>query len=109
MLKFTEQRRAERFVCESPLVCTHLNGSRVYSGRSINHCERGLAFITQAPMKSGTTIYFRTDSFAQKRFNDSTCRGMRGTGLAQIRWCHPIADQEPTAYQVGAEYLGPYP
>ena len=109
MPKFTEQRRETRFVCESPLVCTNLNGSRVYSGRSINHCERGLAFITREPMKSGTTIYFRTDSFAQKRFKDSTCRGMRGMGLAQIRWCQPVADQDPTAYQVGAEYLGPYP
>ena len=109
MQKFVEQRRTMRFVCESPLMCTNLEGSRVYSGRSINHCERGLAFITQEPMKSGTTIYFRTDSFAQKRFNESTCRGMRGTGLAQIRWCQPVNGHQPATYRVGAEYLGPYP
>ncbi len=109
MREFIEQRRAKRYVCESPLVCANLNGSGVYSGRSINHCERGLAFITQKPMAFGTTIYFRTDSFAQKRFKDSTCRGMRGTGLAQVRWCQPVADLEPASYRVGAEYLGPYP
>ena len=106
---FVEQRRTTRFVCESPLMCTHLEGSRVYSGRSLNHCKRGLAFITQEPMKSGTTIYFRADSFAQKRFKHSTCRGMRGMGLAQVRWCQPVDGQEPAAYQVGVEYLGPYP
>lgn len=109
MRDIIEQRRTERFVCESPLVCTSLSGSSVYSGRSINHCERGLSFITHAPMKSGTTIYFRTDSFAQKRFKDSTCRGMRGMGLAQVRWCRPLADHNPSAYRIGAEYLGPYP
>ncbi|MDJ0811880.1 MAG: hypothetical protein QNJ48_07600 [Desulfobacterales bacterium] len=109
MRQFIEQRRTERYTCESPLVCSILNGTSVYSGRSINHCERGMAFITQEPMKSGTTIYFRTDSFAQKRFKDSTCRGMRGMGLAQVRWCHPVANQASTAYQIGAEYVGPYP
>ena len=109
MREFIEQRRAERYACESPLVCSSLNGSGVYSGRSINHCERGIAFISQKPMKSGTTIYFRTDSFAQKRFKHSTCRGMRGMGLAQVRWCHPVANQEPAAYRIGAEYVGPYP
>ncbi|MBL0715028.1 MAG: hypothetical protein JJV98_15160 [Desulfosarcina sp.] len=104
---FTEQRRTERFVCESPLVCSNLNGPDIYSGRSINHCERGIAFITESLMESGTTIYFRMDSFAQKRFKYSACRGMRGMGLAKVRWCRPIINQGPAAYRVGAEYLGP--
>jgi hypothetical protein len=109
MKDYVEQRRAERFVCESPLMCTNLNGTRIYSGRSLNHCERGLSFITQEPMASGTTIYFRTDSFAQKRFKDSSCEGMRGMGLALVRWCQPLADVSPQSYRIGAEYLGPYP
>lgn len=109
MREFNEQRREERYVCDSPLMCSNLNGPGVYSGRSLNHCERGIAFITQEPMKSGTTIYFRADSFAQKRFKYSTCQGMRGTGLAQVRWCQPVTNQEPAVYRVGAEYLGPYP
>ena len=109
MRDFVEQRQTQRFMCESPMVCSDLNGTAVYSGRSVNHCERGLSFITHEPLKFGITIYFRTDSFAQKRFGDSTCRGMRGMGLAQVRWCHPVVGKEPTVYRVGAEYLGPYP
>jgi hypothetical protein len=109
MREFVEQRQTQRFVCESPLVCSDVDGVNVYSGRSINHCKWGLAFITHAPLKFGTTLYFRTDSFAQKRFGDSSCRGMRGMGLAQVRWCHPVAGRDPAVYRVGAEYLGPYP
>ncbi len=109
MRDFVEQRKVQRFTCESPLVCSDLNGSGIYSGRSVNHCERGISFITHEPLKFGTTIYFRTDSFAQKRFNDSTCRGMRGMGLAQVRWCRPLDKQGPIGYRVGAEYVGPYP
>lgn len=106
---FVEQRRAERFACESPLMCSNLNGTGVYSARSLNHCTRGLAFISREPMESGATIYFRADSFAQKRFKDSPCEGMRGTGLALVRWCRPLSKRIPAAYQIGVEYLGPYP
>ena len=109
MRDFIEQRQEQRFVCESPLVCSDIDGSAVYSGRSVNHCERGLSFITHEPLKFGTTLYFRTDTFAQKRFKYSTCRGMRGMGLAQVRWCHPVGNKEPTVYRVGAKYMGPYP
>ena len=109
MRDFVEQRQEQRFVCESPLVCSDIDGSAVYSGRSVNHCERGLSFITHEPLKFGTTLYFRTDIFAQKRFKYSTCRGMRGMGLAQVRWCQPVGNKEPTVYRVGAKYMGPYP
>jgi hypothetical protein len=109
MKDFVEQRRAKRFRCESPLMCSNLDASGVVSGRSLNHCSRGIAFVSHLPMESGATIYFRTDSFAQKRFKNSSCEGMRGMGLAMVRWCRPIADSNPVAYQIGAEYLGPYP
>jgi len=104
-----EQRRSERFFCESPIVCSSLNGQRVYSARAINHCESGISFITQTPLKSGMTIFFRADIRTQKRIAAEPCRTMRGTGLAQIRWCHPLGDRNPVNYCVGAEYIEPYP
>lgn len=104
-----EQRRTERFPCKSTIVCYNLNGERVYSARTINHCDSGIGFITQTPLKSGMTIFFRADIHTQKRIADRLCRTMRGTGLVQIRWCHLLGDREPVSYCVGAEYVEPYP
>ena len=104
-----EQRRTERFSCPSPIVCSSLNGNRVYSARTVNHCDSGISFITQTPLKSGMTIFFRADIRTQKRIAVQPCRTMRGTGLAQIRWCHTLDDRDPVSYCVGAEYVEPYP
>jgi hypothetical protein len=104
-----EQRRMERFTCESPIVCSSLNGSRVYAARTLNHCESGLSFITQTPLKSGMMIFFRADTRTQRRAPASPCRTMRGTGLVQIRWCQRIKAKETVSFRVGAEYVEPYP
>jgi hypothetical protein len=104
-----DQRRTERFSCESPIVCSSLNGQSVYSARTLNYCEKGLSFISQAPLKTGMTIFFRADNRTQKRLGAASCRTMRGTGLAQIRWCHRLRNQEPVSYRFGAEYVEPYP
>lgn len=109
MEKPVDQRRTERFCCESPIVCSSLNGQSVYSARTLNHCESGLSFITQTPLKSGMMIFFRADTRTHRRIDAQACRTMRGTGLAQIRWCRRILDQEPETYCVGAEYVEPYP
>ena len=102
------QRGAERFLCESPIVCSSLNGKSVYPARTINHCASGLGFITQTPLKSGMMIFFRADTHTRKRIDSGSCRTMRGAGLAQVRWCHRLRDQE-TTYSVGAAYVEPYP
>ena len=105
-----DQRRTPRIVCESPIVCSSLNGQSVYSARTLNYCDSGLSFITQTPLKTGMTIFFRADTRTQKRIVGASCRTMRGTGLAQIRWCHPMMrSKEPVSYRVGAEYIEPYP
>jgi len=109
MTAYVEQRRAARYACESPLMCSSLGGQGVYSARTIDHGARGLCFITETPLQSGTTIFFRADTFAQKRFAATSCKGMRGTGLARIRWCRALDDQYPASYRVGVEYLEPYP
>ena len=104
-----DQRRAERFACESPIVCSSLEGPNVYSARTLNHCESGLSFVTHAPLQAGMTIFFRADTRTQKRRGDSSCRAMRGTGLVQIRWCLALENKERVSYRVGAEYVEPYP
>jgi hypothetical protein len=55
------------------------------------------------------TIFFRTDTRTRNRMNLRLCRTMRGTGLAEIRWCRRLKDREPVSYCVGAEYVEPYP
>jgi len=104
-----DQRRTPRIVCESPIVCSSLNGQSVYSARTLNYCDSGLSFITQTPLKAGMTIFFRADTRTQKRIVGSSCRTMRGTGLAQIRWCRRLHSKELVSYRVGAEYVEPYP
>lgn len=104
-----DQRRTPRIVCESPIVCSSINGQSVYSARTLNYCESGLSFITQTPLKAGMTIFFRADIRTQKRITGPSCRSMRGTGLAQIRWCRRLPSHEPVSYRVGAEYMEPYP
>ena len=104
-----DQRRTARFSCESPIVCSSLNGQSIYSARTINHCERGISFVTQAPLEAGMTIYFRADARTQQRIAADACLTMRGTGLAQVRWCRRLHNQNPVRYCVGAEYVEPYP
>jgi hypothetical protein len=55
------------------------------------------------------TIFFRADTRTQKRIVGSSCRTMRGTGLAQIRWCRRLRSKDLVSYRVGAEYVEPYP
>ena len=104
-----DQRRTPRLVCESPIVCSSLNGQSLYSARTLNCCESGLSFVTQTPLKAGMMIFFRADTRTQKRLASQSCRTMRGTGLAQIRWCQCLRNKEPISYRVGAEYVEPYP
>ena len=104
-----DQRRAPRIACESPIVCSSLNGQNLYSARTLNCCESGLSFITQTPLKAGMTIFFRADTRTQKRLASPSCNTMRGTGLAQIRWCRRLRSKASASYRVGAEYVEPYP
>jgi hypothetical protein len=104
-----DQRRTPRTVCESPIVCSSLNGQNLYSARTLNYCESGLSFVTQTPLKAGMTIFFRADARTQKRLASPSCRTMRGTGLAQIRWCQRLRNKTSASYRVGAEYVEPYP
>ena len=104
-----DQRRAERFACESPIVCSFLEEPSVYSARTLNHCESGLSFVTHTPLRAGMTIFFRADTRTQKRTEASSCLTMRGAGLAQIRWCLALESKERVSYRVGAEYVEPYP
>jgi hypothetical protein len=103
-----DQRRAQRFARELPLVCSSLDGQGIYSARTINHCESGLGFITQTPLKAGMTIYFRADLGLRPPPEETNRPVFRGTGLARIRWTRPMDDQIPGRYCVGAEYVDPY-
>jgi hypothetical protein len=109
MEKIIDKRRSERLACESPIVCSSLNGKSLYPARTINHCETGIGFITRTRLETGMTIFFRTDTRTRNRMNLRLCRTMRGTGLAEIRWCRRLKDREPVSYCVGAEYVEPYP
>jgi hypothetical protein len=108
--KGPDQRRAQRFAWESPLVCSSVNGHAVYSARTINHCESGLGFVTQTPLEAGMTIYFRADLGLRAGRNAAPNRPLlRGTGLARIRWTRPLGDPAAGRYCVGAEYVDSYP
>lgn len=109
MTPWSDQRRAERFACEAPIVCAALEEANVYSARTLNHCDSGVSFITHAPLRAGTTIFIRADTRTQKRMGNSSRPPMRGTGLAQIRWCLALESKERVSYRVGAEYVEPYP
>ena len=108
MEEHVDQRRTERFSCESPIVCSTLNGKTVYPARTLNHCDSGISFITRTPLKAGTTIFFRADTRTQNRVETQTCPTMRGTGLAQVRWCRKLRGRDD-CFCVGAEYVEPYP
>ena len=104
-----DQRRTQRFICKSPIVFSSLDDRKVYSARTVNHCDSGLCFVTQAPFETGLTIFFRADSHTQKRLAMESCRTMRGAGLAQIRWCRRLIGPKRVRFRVGAEYMEPYP
>jgi len=104
-----KQRRSERYPCESPIVCSSLNGRRVYLARPINLCDSGISFITHPFLTSGMTIFFRANIHTQKRIAARPCRTMRGAVLAQVRGCRPLGDKNSVGYCVGAEYVEPCP
>lgn len=110
MITVSEQRREERQACKYPILCSSLNGRTVYSAVTVDYCERGIGFISRVPLKNSMTLFFRTDLSSLEAAGGRLCRGLRGTGLVQIRWCSEVEPLSPSGtYRIGARYVEPYP
>lgn len=110
MITVSEQRYEERRECKYPILCSSLNGRNVYSAVTVDYCERGIGFISHVPLKNSTTLFFRTDLSSLEASGDRHCRGLRGTGLVQVRWCSEMEPPSPSErYRIGARYVEPYP
>ena len=109
MKDYIERRANERCRHQASVTCAHYNSDRFYHAEANNHSKQGINFFSEFPLKTGTNIYVRVNTYASEGHQacNCGCRGARKIGFAEVKWCQEIAGAYGAFYNVGVKYQEP--
>lgn len=104
-----ERRANERCSHQTSVTCAYFNSNRFYHAEATNHSIDGINFFPDFPLKPGSSIYVRIDSYSPESHRTGTCdcRGVRTIGLAEVKWCKEISGSYGAFYSIGLKYHEP--
>jgi hypothetical protein len=105
-----ERRANERCTHQTAVTCAYFNSDRFYHLEATNHSIDGINFYSGFPMKPGSSIYVRINSFSPEGHQTGACccKGARSIGIAEVKWCMEIpAAYYDAFYSIGLKYHEP--
>lgn len=115
MIKATEKRTDKRHACDAKIKWTQFNRTTFnydqeifYCARVLNFSESGLYFETAYPLKPGTTVLFRLETFRCGASDSEGYECLRTISLIEIKWCQDLLKGGESYFGIGARYPIPY-
>ena len=102
---YDEKRGELRYDTKSSIVFQIFNSVEHHPAEKYNHSGRGISFVNNHYLKSGTVIYIRRVKCQENCTPGIACEGCRTTALATVRWCRKNEDSDDSSYSVGAKYF----
>jgi len=104
-----ERRANERCSHQASVTYAYFNTDRFYHAEATNHSKNGINFVSDFPLKAGSSIYVRINNYTPDGFKSSCCdcRGRRQLGLAEVKWCKEIPGAYGVFYKTGLKYHEP--
>jgi hypothetical protein len=59
-------------------------------------------------IRPGTTLLIKLDCGAAQYPETDTWEGYRSVTLAEVKWCHPLSEEENADHLVGVRFYNPY-
>ncbi len=104
-----ERRTNERCNHQASVTYAYFNSDRFYHTEVTNHSQDGINFFSDFPLKAGSSIYVRIDSYSPEghQTRNNSCKGVRQIGLAEVKWCKEIPGAYGAFYSIGLKYQEP--
>jgi len=101
-----DQRAAERFVSNSPIIFSFFSTRfwHEYTSMTRNHSKDGLCFESSHPLAPGTNLFIRVDKHRDLDSDINQDVSLRTSTLAVVKWCRELSDEHRTGYSVGVRY-----
>ena len=88
MDSYDEKRGELRYKTKSSIIFQIFNSyNKNYPAKGFNHSGRGISFVNNNYVKSGTIIYLRRVNCSENCTGGIACECCRTTTLANVRWC----------------------
>jgi hypothetical protein len=104
-----ERRTNERCNHQASVTYAYFNSDRFYHTEATNHSQEGINFFSDFPLKAGSSIYVRIESYSPEghQTDNKGCKGVRQIGLAEVKWCREIPGAYGAFYSIGLKYQEP--
>jgi len=101
------QRACERHRHTATIEFSYFNKKHRYEGQTLNHCDEGICFTSEVPLKPDATVCIRVKHLHPNGACTGDCRGLRLLTLAEAKWCKEITNETEPVYEIGARYFQP--
>lgn len=100
-----EKRGELRYKTKSSIIFQLFNSFKYYPAEEFNHSGRGISFVNNNYLKSGSIIHIRRVKCPENCTRGIACECCRTTTLATVRWCQKNEGSSESSYLVGAKYF----
>jgi hypothetical protein len=109
MEAYVEKRASKRCRYEAVVTCAYFNSDRFYRAKTTNHSREGIYFESDFPLKPGSDIFIRVESYTPNVFVPKVCccGGIRRIALAEVKWCKELPGAGDCHYRIGLKYYEP--
>jgi hypothetical protein len=102
-----DRRAFERRNYQIPIETSSVRGGKMLNAQSINHCEGGMCFESNAAFHTGMTLFVRVKDFHPHGPCRGLCEGLRSITLADVKWCTETIETDVSRYKVGIQFYAP--
>jgi hypothetical protein len=109
MKAYVEKRANKRCSYEAVVTCAYFNSDRFYRAKTMNHSSDGIYFESDCPLKPGSSIFIRVESYTPDASASKVCNcgGIRHIALAEVKWCKELPTLDDYRYRIGLKYYEP--
>ena len=101
-----DRRKDERFSSHTPIIISNFDTMlhREYASVSFNISKNGLCLEAAEAIKPGTTLLIRRGNLVLDASYDVSCKLVRTSSLAEVRWYRERVDKLGKYYSIGVKY-----
>ncbi len=85
---------------DASIVFAYHNTDQFFHAEMCDYSNEGMCFKTPKGIDPGSNIYIMMENYSPDTIHAELYEGF----FAEVRWCHPAANQEPAGYRVGVKY-----
>lgn len=100
MKKNDDRRIFDRTKNDAPIIFAYHNTDQFYHAVMCDYSKDGMCFKTPDGIDPGSDIYIMMENYSPDSIHAELYEGF----FAEVKWCHPLPDNELSGYRVGVKY-----